>query len=71
MVALNGVSDTTTQSDMMLIEKVIKRISYFDNIFTSITLTLSEQLDNSLAVIQIAQTQHYNISTPQWLRFMG
>ena len=71
MVALNEVSDTITQSDVMFIERTIKQISYFDYIFTSITLALSEQLDNSLTVIQIAQTQHYSISTARWLRFMG
>ena len=71
MVALNGVSSTISQTREEFIERTINRISYFDYIFISITLTLSEQLDNSLAVIQIAQTQHYNISTPQWLRFMG
>ena len=59
------VSSTIGQSREVFIERTIKRIFYFDYIFTSITLTLSEQLDNSLAVIQIAQTQHYSISTAQ------
>ena len=71
MVALHGVSSTIGQSREVFIGKTINRISYFDYIFTSITLTLSEQLDNSLAVIQISHAQYYSISNSQWLRFMG
>ena len=71
MVALHGVSSTMSQSREEFVEKTLKGFIHFDYNFISITLTLSEQLDNSLTAIQIAQIQQYSIFTAQWLRFMG
>ena len=71
MVALHGVRGTIDQSREEFVEKTLKGFIHFDYNFTSITLTLSEQLDDSLTAIQIAQIQQYNIFTAQWLRFMG
>ena len=71
MVALHGVRGTIDQSREELVEKTLKGFIHFDYNFTSITLTLSEQRDTSLTVIQIAQTQHYSVSTALCLGFMG